>query len=146
MNNEISPRMLQTSLDRVLDFMKERKISTPKDLDGILDSRHDITKTPQEFIEVKKRPGGMSSQPSSYVYTISYVKKGYGIILEVRVNSEENYSRFIVKMNNSISGYRKFAADRNGNVIQERVIQSVAIESVYQGLKDLKDRLFAFLN
>ena len=146
MDNGITPRLLETALDRVLDFMSKRNISSERDLEGLVGTKEFISARPLEFIGVEKNPAGRSFPPTSYAHTINYIIDGKGIIVEVRINSEENYSLLTVKMNGMIQGYEKRALDVNGNIIQSRVTQNSEVGVVRGQISALKDYLSKLSN
>ena len=82
--NEIGISYLEKASKAVRKLLKTESIEKPGDLEKIAEQARIIDKENFEAIEVSRRP----SNKQTLVWDISYVKKGVGILLDIKINEE----------------------------------------------------------
>ena len=113
----------------VLNMLEREKIDSIAELERRLGESFS---TSEGLIQLESRP----SRDSSTALTISYIVKGKGIPIEVRLNPEHHYSLFFVKSEEKIDDYNPELLDPLGNVIQSKKIES-SFEKMLKELKQL---------
>lgn len=76
-----------------------------------------------ETLEILFRPSNQTTQ----ALTLSYIKEGYGVPLEVRMNKSLGYSLVVVKLNEYLTGYKPMAIDCFGNVVQTKRLETLFV-------------------
>ena len=113
----------------VLSVLEREKIGSVLELEKRIGESFP---TPEGLIQLESRP----SRDSSTAITISYIVKGKGSPIEVRLNPEHHYSLFFVKSEEKIGNYNPELLDPLGNVIQSKKIES-SFEKMLKELKQL---------
>lgn len=93
-----------------------------------------------ELGDTKKDFVSFEMRPSNYfttAYTISYIRHGTGIPIEVRVNFDLEYYTIIIKSKEKIKSYIPFSEDFFGNIIQSKTVPLKDLKYVKKELKNL---------
>lgn len=114
-----------------LDFLDRERIFSTKDLEQRLDKNFLIDEKIKSSVSISLN----SSEFYTKAYTISYIRKGLGIPLEVKVNLVLEYSRIIIKCEEKIKSYTPFVLDSFGNMVQSTLIESADFLNVREELK-----------
>jgi hypothetical protein len=94
-----------------------------------------------EYVSVDFRPSSRSKKAYAKSPMLSYVGSNGVIVLEVRINSYEKYSRIMFRTTFLVPGYEQFAVDEFGNTVQDKKIESTDIFVVKKELNDLLNLL-----
>jgi len=89
-------------------------------LDNILGKELKIEHQEQDFVAFDNRTSNLGTM----AYTLSYIRQGAGIPIELKINSVLNYSQVILKSQKSLVGYSAFSVDPFENIIQNKVLKS----------------------
>ena len=89
------------------------------------------------YIEADQRPSSLGTTALTY----SYIVKGLGIPLEVRINQSLDYSKIIIKTHEQLPGYSPFVTDPFGNVVQEKDLKLSTKDQVREELERLSEYL-----
>ncbi len=126
----VKKNKLKECTKRLLGFFAEQDIFSFKDLERIVNRSYCFG---DESIDVSYRP----SEGNSLVIDVSYVIKGAGVIIGVKINPELGYTKFIVKAKETVDGYMPFFNDNYGNIAQMKDISFVDIGIVKGELEKL---------
>lgn len=97
-----------------------------------------VSGMPGEYISVALRPSSSDFVVKTKSPTVSYIKLGYGIPLEIRVNKYESYSRVVLKTDLGVlPSYKKFATDIYGNIAQDKVLKTTEMAEIKKELEKL---------
>jgi hypothetical protein len=83
------------------------------------------------------------SEEGTEAYTISYVAEGNpgnpnkGVVLDLKINTQLNYSKIILKNQHYLRGYTPFRRDPFYNLIQTKTINSTKIPLLKSELSHL---------
>ena len=116
----------------MVDVLDKEKILSLNDLKNNNDKRIEIDEG--EFIEISLRPSNHGTQAN----TLSYIIKGVGIPIEVRINQKLEYEKFIVKSRELMKGYVEFAKDSFGNLVQDKAIYPPDVNGMRGELRVLR--------
>ena len=86
------------------------------------------------------------SDLGTMAYTVSYVREGTGIPLELKINPSLDYVRVIVKLQDCIFGYDPFSADIFENIIQAKLLKSNDLSLSREELRYLSEMQNSFIN
>ena len=117
----------------VLGLLEREKIDSIEELKKRLGESFEV---PEGIVQLEQAPSGLNPIPDSIAYTMSYIIRGKGIPLEVRLNPTVNYSLIIIKSGSTVDGYSQDFRDPLGNTIQ-----SNRFELSFEGMKDELRRL-----
>lgn len=126
--------------DELREF--SRTLLSLLDREGII-STEDLVKKPlatfflntdiRDYVEFFIRPSNLGTT----AHTVSYIRMGRGIPIELRVNKELGYSQIIVKAHELVEGYTIFSLDVYGNFAQNKLIPSIDFSLVIWELEKL---------
>ena len=85
------------------------------------------------IIQIESRP----SESGTEACTISYIIPDGGIPLEIRMNSNFNYSKIFVKTESGLDNYIPVTSDYFGNIIQDKKIGGCSILKIKKELEKL---------
>ncbi|MEK6840663.1 MAG: hypothetical protein AABX79_01790 [Nanoarchaeota archaeon] len=125
----ITKENLQRYSQEILEILARENICSTSDLEKRLGESFS---TFNGLIQLESRPSASGSKAS----VISYIVKGKGIPIEIRLNPEHRYSLFFVKSEEKINDYNPELPDPIGNVIQSKKIES-SFEKMLEELKQL---------
>ena len=130
--NLITPEKLGQIARSILDFLKRENINSIESLEKRLGEDFDI-KREDHIIQIELRP----SKAGTEAYTISYIAPKGGIPIEIRMNTNFNYSKIIVKTESKLNGYTSIIYDSFGNIIQDKTIKNCSISEIEKELENL---------
>ncbi len=87
----------------------------------------------EDFVTIVLRPSDLGTS----AYSVSYIRHGTGIPVELRINEKLDYSRVCIKLQERIDGYLPFGSDIFGNIAQDKEIKSSDFSLVIQELRIL---------
>ncbi len=108
---------------RFLKVLEEQGVKSTQDLEKLIGKEVEIEQQAPDFLSFEKRPSNLSTM----AYTISYIKPESGIPIEIKINSELDYSQVIIKTQELIEGYTPFSVDPFENIIQNKLLRSCDI-------------------
>jgi len=86
------------------------------------------------------------SDLGTMAYTVSYIREGAGIPLELKINPSLDYARVIVKSQDCIFGYDLFSVDIFENIIQAKLLKSNDLSLSREELRYLSEMQNSFIN
>ncbi len=118
---KITHKELRKIAANILSLINKDKIDSADYLEEKLRSSPiiDIDMAHSEFVSISKRP----SEEGTFAYTLSYIIPSSGIPMEIRINPTLNYTRLIIKDQELVDGYQKFAIDFFDNKVQYLTIE-----------------------
>jgi len=128
----ITQEKLKEIARSVLNLLERENIDSIGSLFSRLGESFDI-KGKDHIIQIELRP----SKSGTEAYTISYINPKGGIPIEIRMNSDFNYSKIIVKTKSKLKKYKSFISDYFGNLIQDKTIRRCSISKVKKELEKL---------
>lgn len=130
----ITPADLATIAKSFLRLLEQENVTTCQDLERRLGSRHEIKGT-RDFISFTRRPSDLNTS----TYTISYVREGTGVPIELKINADLDYTNIILKFTGRLQNYAPFALDIFDNLIQNRILRSSEMPLLKQELHQLSE-------
>ncbi len=127
---------LQFSAEKLLEIFERNKISTVSDLEQVLDEKFIVDTHPSDFVMVELRP----SNKGTFACTVSYIAPSYGIPIELKINSELNYSQIFIKTKDMVDGYILFeygAIDEFQNLRQYKRLETTDLTELIKEIKKL---------
>ena len=132
---KITREVFHESIDKFLSILEEEGIDSLGDVEKAVGKKFHFSGPLQEYIYIEERPSNLDST----AYTLGYTKVGLGIPLELKINTQLDYSQIIVKTFFPLQGYNPFMRDMYGNVAQSRFFQSkINLSLLLQELERLK--------
>ena len=132
---------LKRIVNNFLNLMEKEEVKSMLDYEQP-EKRFPVPDKPNDYISVEFRPSSNTPIPLTNSPTISYHAGGGGIPLEVRINSNEGYSRIILKtVEGVIPNYSPFAIDIFDNIGQNKIIKSTDVADVKKELKNILEFL-----
>jgi len=128
----ITQEKLRQIARSILDLLEREDISSIGSVFSRVGESFHI-KGEDHIIQIESRP----SESGSEAYTISYIIPDGGIPLEIRMNSNFNYSRIFVKTESGLDDYIHVASDYFGNIIQDKKIGGCSIPIIKKELEKL---------
>ncbi len=125
----ITKNDLQKYSSNILGLLGREKIRSISELEEKMGQSFS---TPEGLIQLELRP----SKDSSTALTISYIVRGKGIPVEVRLNPQHHYTLFMVKAKERIESYNPVAPDLMGNIVQSKEFE-FSFEEMLEELKRL---------
>jgi len=86
-----------------------------------------------DFVSVTLRP----SNHETLAHTVSYIRPGIGIPIELKINTYLRYSQVILKAEKEIKGYSSFSTDSFGNILQYKILNSSELGKSREELRSL---------
>ena len=129
----ISRTDLNQAVQSVLSFLAEYKINSISDLERLAEQNLVIGDSNQAHIYISNCVSNLNTTAP----TISYIIPAIGIVLDIKTNNSLGYCSLLTKGNFSINGYKIFAKDPSGNLIQQKKIYSTEIQVLKSELSDL---------
>ena len=103
-----------------LKILEKQEVKSASDLEKLLGKQLKVEHQAQDFVAFDNRPSNLGTM----AYTLSYIRQGVGIPIELKINSVLNYSQVILKSQKSLVGYSAFSVDPFENIIQNKVLKS----------------------
>ncbi len=103
-----------------LGFLDEMGIESNEDLEARIGQSYLLADEIGGEVMINKNRTKQSI-PASLSYCVSYVVKGIGIPIELRINPNLNYSHLILKVQKVFDGYEPFSKDNFDNIVQIKV-------------------------
>ncbi len=113
-----------------LKILEEQEVKSAQDLERLIGKEFKIEQKESDFLSFTNRPSNLSTM----AYTISYIRPGSGIPIELKINSSLNYSQVIIKTQELIEDYTPFSVDTFENIIQYKLLNS---SDIYLSIKEL---------
>ncbi len=125
---------------RMLKFMNRNGISSLQDLDHFMNSKHYIGDP--DLIEISERPQGnfliySAKSTPTIIKVITYARTDIGALLEIRINTDKQYSIILVRGDFTLEKYAVSGTDKFGNKSQERKIHSIYVSKIKEELEKL---------
>lgn len=133
---KISRDELGKIAQNVLDSLEREGINSISDFKAKIGKKTDTPLNNSDKISFELCPSNDETQ----AYTLSYIREGTGIPVEIRINPKRGYTRIILKTARKLKGYEPFRYDIFNNLMQERVLQGTGISQVKAELKELAKR------
>jgi hypothetical protein len=127
-------RLKENSI-RIIEFLNKNNITKTRDLERLLNQQFEINEKTKEHIAIEMRPSNFGS----LVYDISYIQQGAGILIDIKINKEFDYTSFIIKGKFLLPDYQRFALDARDNIIQSKNINTASMKRIRQELKNLQN-------
>ena len=117
-----------------LELLDKESIFTSEDLERMIGK--DINgKISGDRLIFDNRPSNLNTM----AYTVSYVREGTGIPLELKMNPSLYYSQVILKSQEIIEGYSSFSEDDFGNIMQVKAMGSISLSLSRNELSSLSE-------
>jgi len=117
---EIEIGDLRNFASRFLQVLEEQEVKSARDLERLVGTQVMVEQPNGDFVLFENRPSNLSTT----AYTISYIRNGLGIPIELKINNVLAYSQIIIKTKLLIRGYSPFAIDPFKNTIQYKRLDS----------------------
>ena|SRR3989344_2382657 len=125
---------LRKFAENFLSILDREKILAFSDLEANINKEFQLNKNSDDFIQLSLRTSNFNTQ----AYTISYINHlKSGIPIDVKLNADLNYIRFIIKAEKMIDKYRQFAVDPYGNLVQTKLVQNSNFSFIKEELQHL---------
>lgn len=120
-----------------LTILDKEKIMSVNDLEAKLGKEFlsDEDGAVQEYVSILNIP----SNQDAMAFTVSYVRPGTGIPIELKINPVLDYSQVIIKAKDMIGGYLPFGSDEFDNIYQSKLIRSSDFSLSIKELKKLSE-------
>ncbi len=129
---QITHKDLKQIVDNLLNILDKEEISTSDDLAARIGQSFPIDNSEDFVIISKREPNILTPYESD---TISYIRPGAGVPLEIKMCKQAGYSLIILKNNDILPGYKVFLEDLQHNNIQYKKINSSKLESVREEIE-----------
>ncbi|MCH8945426.1 MAG: hypothetical protein IIA85_00695 [Nanoarchaeota archaeon] len=116
---KLSKKDIKVISAEFLELLDGESVFKNKDLERMIGKVINGT-NPKDKLVFDNRPSNLGTM----AYTISYVREGTGIPLEIKMNPSLDYSQVIIKLQESLVGYDSFARDSLGNIAQTKLLNS----------------------
>jgi len=130
---EISLPELRKIAGNLLDLLNRESINATHDLDGQAKLVLPLGCDSRDLVSIEKRPSDFGTTTQ----TISYIRPGAGIPIELKINASLGYSMVIVKTAELVQCYEPFIRDSWGNVMQSKTMQTAGLPDLKKELSDL---------
>ncbi len=132
-----SPKITKADIgkfaNRVLGILDKERIENVRDLESKLGTIFRVEEDQAAYILVTTRPSHGTA-----VTTVEYTIQGVGDSLTFKINTQVGISHFILKCNANLIGYSPCIIDKFGNVIQNKIIYGITMQSIRDELQSLK--------
>ncbi len=131
------PADIRQVSSELLKTLEKEKVATEEDLERMMGQT--IALKENNIVDFQKIPSNFGTM----AYTVSYIRPKSGIPLELKINTELDYSQVILKAQTKLEQYKPFTRDGYGNIVQNRLFMPGNFNSAKEELKRLtsiKDR------
>ena len=127
---KVNKTKLKECAKRMLGFFICQDIFSFGEFERLINTRYCLGK---ELIEISYQ----SSRGNTLALDISYIVKGSGTIIDVKINPELGYTTFIVKTDAMVIGYEAFISYSDGNIAQAKTINFIEMSIIKGELEKL---------
>ncbi len=129
----IGKQELTRIIDRTLNVLEREKVLSLKDLAENVGKEYELEEVEGESIKITLEP----SQMNTKAYRISYIMPDSTVPLEIRINPEFKYTRFVLRVQEQIFGFNPYT-DSEGRQCQNKFLNKITnISKVRDALGDV---------